>query len=282
MIDLHTHSTFSDGSLTPEELVAEGVNAGLKAMALTDHDCVDGVTRFLAACEASDAPEGIPGVEISANVDKGTMHILGYYMDYLDIKLENALRRIREGRSDRNVKILKALNDLNLELNWEEIASLAGEDVVGRPHFAMAMIQRGYVKSKDEAFRKYLAKGKPGYVDRFRLSPKEALKAIREAGGMPALAHPFTLELSARELKGIAGELKSLGLMGIEVYYSEHSPELIGQYKRLADEFGLVAVGGTDFHGQLNPGVRVGRGFGGLEVPDRVIDEMKEALDRTK
>ena len=280
MIDLHVHSTFSDGSLTPEELVQIASESGLSAMALTDHDCTDGIDRFLAACAKTVDGDngglvGIAGVELSADVDKGTMHILGYCMDHKDVAFQEALLKIREGRSDRNLKIVKRLNDLGLELTWDEVAAFAGEDVVGRPHFAMALIARGYVKTKQQAFDQYLANGKPGYVDRFRFSPSDSIDAILGAGGVPVLAHPSTLGLSSRDLRKLIGELKEQGLGGLEVYYSEHSPEVRRRYGKWAKEFGLLAVGGSDFHGALNPKINIGVGFGALNVPDEIAVELR-------
>jgi 3',5'-nucleoside bisphosphate phosphatase len=274
MIDLHMHSTFSDGSLTPEELAEAGQQAGLTAMALTDHDCTDGIPRFLAACRRLGI-RGIAGVEISAEVSKGTLHMLGYHVEPGHPSLEGALVPIREGRGDRNQVILQKLNRLGLSLTWDEIARCAGEDIVGRPHFAMAMIARGYVSNKEDAFERYLAKGKPAYVDRFRLSPQDSMKAIADAGGLPVLAHPFTLGMGRKALRVAVGELKEQGLQGIEVYYSEHTQEQTAQYQNLASEFDLAATGGSDFHGAMNPDIRLGRGFGSLEVSDEVVEDLE-------
>ena len=284
MIDLHTHSTFSDGSLTPEQLVEAACRAGLTAVALTDHDCTDGHPRFLAACDAARRNGyrdgrglvGVPGVEISSDVPHGTLHMLGYFIDRSNADLEAALSYIRDGRAYRNEQILARLNELGLELAWEEVAAYAGEDVVGRPHFAQAMLARGYVGDKQEAFDRYLGKGQKAYVDRFRLTPEDSVKKIVDAGGIAVLAHPFTLDTDAAGLRRVVGELVDLGLGGIEVLYSEHSPEQRRLYAGLADEFNLVATGGTDFHGDINPDVRLGVGFGNLAVPDDVLDRLAE------
>ncbi|MBN2301715.1 MAG: PHP domain-containing protein [Lentisphaerae bacterium] len=278
MIDLHTHSTFSDGSFTPEELVDMAKKTGLTAMALTDHDCTDGLPRFLAACNSAGI-QGVRGVEISAEVEKGTMHILGYAFEPDDANLEGMLKRIRNGREDRNRKIILKLNELGCNISWEEVAGYAGEDVVGRPHFAQALVANGFVESKQSAFDRFLAKGRPAYVDRFRQKPSESIAAIVDAGGIAVLAHPFTLELGLRQLRTLIAEMTEDGLGGIEVYYAEHSPEQIKQYHDLAEEFGLVATGGSDFHGEANPAIRLGCGFGSLHVPDTVL---KDLLNRVK
>lgn len=275
MIDLHTHSTFSDGSHTPQQLAEMAAAVNLKAVSLTDHDCVNGVDAFVEACDRHGVL-GIPGVEISAEVEKGTMHILGYYVDSRDEALEAVLRKIRGGREARNVEILGKLNGLGCELTWDEVRAYAGEEVVGRPHFAMAMLARGYVKSKNKAFDRYLAKGKPAYAERFRLSPADSIEAIRAAGGLAVLAHPFTLDLKPAALRKRVAELRDVGLAGIEAYYSEHTPDMTGRYLELCRAFDLVAAGGSDFHGEVNPAVHLGVGFGSLNVPDAVVEALEE------
>jgi predicted metal-dependent phosphoesterase TrpH len=280
MIDLHMHSTFSDGTFTPSELAAKAKGFGLTAIALTDHDCTDGLDEFLKACATnSDQPKltGIPGVEISADVKRGTMHILGYFIDYKNAKLEKTLVQIRDGRKIRNEEILKKLNGLGFKLTWDEVAAFAGEDVVGRPHFAQAMISKGYVASSEKAFELYLKKGKPGYADRFRLPPGESIGIILQAGGVPVLAHPFTLELDKQALRNYVSELKNSGLLGIEVFYPEHSEPMVTEYLALAKELDLVTTGGSDFHGTVNPKIRMGIGFGPLKVPDQIVDDLKKA-----
>lgn len=277
MIDLHLHSTFSDGSYSPHDLVKMGKDAGLTAMALTDHDSTEGIPQFMAACEQF-GMTGIPGVEISAEAGAGTLHLLGYYLDIEHKPLQAALIEIRDGRERRNERILLKLADLGFPLEWDEVAGLAGEDVVGRPHFAQAMIAHGYVKNKQAAFDKYLGKGQPAYIDRFRLPPPAAINLIKDAGGLAVLAHPFTLKMGVGALKQFVAELVESGLTGIEVFYSEHSPEHIRQYSRLAREYKLVMTGGTDFHGAANPKVRLGVGFGDLMIPDEVVPELQQRV----
>lgn len=279
MIDLHTHSTFSDGSLTPEELVDLAVEVGLSGMALTDHDSTDGIARFMAACAAKGL-RGVPGVEISIDVRSGTLHMLGYYVDTKEATLQEMLRRIRNGREIRNEEILRKLNDLGLTLTWEEVARHAGEDVVGRPHFAKALLDRGYVKTREAAFDLYLAKGKPAYTDRVRMSAEDSIAAIRMSGGVPVLSHPFTLGLDRNALRAAVAALRDQGLLGIEVYYSEHSREQVDLYLGLARDLGLAVSGGSDFHGQSNPAIHLGRGFGSLNVPNSVLDELERARGR--
>jgi predicted metal-dependent phosphoesterase TrpH len=282
MIDLHCHSTFSDGTYTPEELVVMSRDIGLSALALTDHDSTRGIADFLAANDKynDELLTCIPGIEISSSVPKGTMHILGYYIDHTDKNLDEQLLPIRDGREYRNKQILEKINKLGCELAWEDILGFAGDDVVGRPHFAMAMIEKGLVNDKQAAFDQYLAKGKPAYADRFRLLPEESIKMIKSAGGVAVLAHPFTLDMGKAALRECVGELRDMGLAGIEVLYPLHPDYRRKEYLSLAKEFDLLVTGGSDFHGDLNKSIRLGSGFGSLHVPDELFDRLKERVGR--
>ena len=271
MIDLHVHSTFSDGSLTPEELVEKAAAVRLTAMALTDHDGMMGIARFLESCRRHGL-RGIPGVEISVGHDGGTLHMLGYFMDHQHAGISEGLARLRQGREERNRRILERLNQLGVVLDWDEVSRFAKEDVVGRPHFALAMVEKGYVRKKDEAFDRYLGKGKPAYVDRFRFTVEQSLAMIREAGGVPVLAHPFTLNLGRRRLREQLADFARKGLQGIECYYSEHNPDQQRFCINLARDLNLAVTGGSDFHGAMNPDIRQGVGFGNLNIPDELVD----------
>jgi len=282
MIDLHVHSTFSDGSYTPAELVDMAVaDGGIKALALTDHDGLGGLPQFNEACQAKGLI-GIPGVEISIEFQPGTLHVLGYFIDAGNLPFAAALEDLRDGRESRNQKILQKLNELGCALSWEEVAAFAGEDVVGRPHFAQAMIARGFVKTKEQAFDRYLAKGKPAYLDRTRLTAPDSIRLIHGAGGIAVLAHPATLKVSKVELHRIVAELAAEGLDGIEAWYSEHTQDQQKAFAKLAAEQGLILTGGSDFHGTTNPEVRLGRGFGNLEVPDELMEALYARAGRTR
>ena len=277
MIDLHSHSTFSDGSLTPEQLVCEAERARLSALALTDHDSISGLERFMASCSKTKSIlRGVHGVEISVDCNPGdaTMHILGYFIDPANAELNEHINRLRDGRRHRNDEILKRLNAMGLMLTMNEISSFAGENNVGRLHFAQALVMRGYVRTTQEAFDKYLASGKSGYANRLRFKPLGGVDMIRKAGGVAVLAHPFTLNLGKQALADCVGELAHGGLQGIEVYYPQHSPKMVRQYLDLAEQFHLVATGGTDFHGAPMPDIKLGRGFGGLNVPNAVLEQL--------
>ncbi len=278
MIDLHVHSVYSDGSNTPEELLDLAERRGLSAMALTDHDTVAGIGPLLEAAKKSPV-EAVPGIELSAECDHGTMHILGYFVDHTCEVLLEKIKKVREGREERNVEILKRLNKLGYVLMWSDVARQAGKDVVGRPHFAEALLERGHVKSRKAAFDLLLGKGRPAYVERYRYTARECIQLIHAAGGISVLAHPATIYLPDEKLRNLVHGLKKSGLGGIEVYYAEHKPENIEKFRRWADEFGLICTGGTDYHGAIAPDLKLGTGFGHLHVPDEVLKELKAAVE---
>ena len=271
------HSIYSDGTNTPAELVSMAVEQGLRAIALTDHDTVGGIMPLLDAAKDTSV-EVVPGIELSAACEKGTMHILGYFIDHTCEALLEKIAKVREGRALRNEEILRKLNKLGYVLKWSEVQEQAGVDVVGRPHFADALVRRGYVKSRKAAFDLLLAKGRRAYAERYRYSAMECIKLIRKAGGVPVLAHPSTINLLPDQLKGVVGGLAECGLAGIEVYYSSHQPETVARFSGWAKEYGLVCTGGTDFHGENTPDLKVGIGFGHLQVPDDVLDQLKARL----
>jgi len=257
-IDLHAHSTASDGSYRPAELVRLAKKAGLKAMAFTDHDTTDGLAAALAA-SAELGVEVIPGVEISAQFTDDTMHILGYFLDFRSGRLAERLAVLKQARKDRNPRIIAKLNALGIAITMEQVERLSGGGQVGRPHIARALLESGYVSSLQQAFDIYLRNGGKAYVPKYRFPPAEAMDMIREAKGVPVLAHPFTLGLgSAFALKNLVMELKGLGLAGLEVYYSEHTPEQEALYLKLTQELDLLVTGGSDYHGLNKPEITLG------------------------
>ncbi len=273
--DLHVHSTFSDGTLTPTQLIDKAVELGLSAIALTDHDSTNGVAEFQRAAQGKPI-QTIAGVEVSADFSPGTMHLLGYFVAPAHPNLARHLEWIREGRLYRNREILHRLVQLGFHLTWDEVAAYAGEDNIGRPHFASAMVAKGYARDRNDAFRKYLARGKPAYADRRRLPPGETMALIREAGGLPVLAHPVTLDLGPWELRRLLTDLRNKGLEGMEIYYPEHGREQLRQYRKLAKTFGLVATGGTDFHGAATADMAFGPPLGSLAVPADLIEGLEQ------
>ncbi len=249
MIELHAHSTCSDGMLSPEQLVAEARQMGVTTLALTDHDTTAGVARMQAAATAA-GMRGIAGVEVSCEPPPdGTLHMLGYFVDPADAFLEEHLRWIREGRQARNEAIIQRLNQLGVRITMAEVRAYAADYIVARPHFAQCLIDKGYARHKRDAFERYLAKGKSAYVERRRLTAAAGIELIRRAGGVPVLAHPFTLKLEREPLQVFVRGLVDSGLGGIECWYPEHSTALRRQYLKLAREFRIVPSGGSDFHG---------------------------------
>lgn len=273
-IDLHIHSNASDGSLPPVEVVRLAQERGLRALALTDHDTIDGLAEAVAAGEQVGV-EVIPGVEISARHPGGSMHILGYFLEYEDRLLAQRLAVLKQARKDRNPQIIAKLNALGIPLRMEQVERISGRGQMGRPHIARALYEGGYVRSLQEAFDIYLGNQGKAYVSKFRFPPEEAVEMIREAKGVPVLSHPFTLNLrNSEDLRGRLQELKGLGLAGIEVFYPEHSPEQTALYLGLARELGLLVTGGSDFHGDNKPEVELGR----ISCQKKLTYDLVEAL----
>ncbi|UCF88031.1 MAG: PHP domain-containing protein [bacterium] len=280
MIDLHTHSNASDGKLSPAELMRHAKAMGVEVIALTDHDTLSGLEE--ASREAARIGiELIPGVEISAEYNPGTLHMLGYYIDPSDSELAETLAWLRGGRDHRNHIILKKLAELGCPLEWEEVEALAGGESMGRPHIATAMVNRGYVSSFKEAFDRYLGKGAAAYTDREKMTPETALERIRRAGGLPVLAHPQTLSLTEDELSDLLRSLASRGLAGVEVYYYSHSEEETALYRSLAGKYGLVVTGGSDFHGPGMLETQLGVGRGNMSIPRSLAEELKKLHEKS-
>ena len=275
MVDLHTHSTASDGTLEPAELVRKAMDCGVKALSLTDHDTLSGLKE--AAAQASELDmKFIPGIEISADFSPGTMHMLGYYVDADDSVLKQKLSWLREGRDRRNTLILQMLEKQGYPVEMRELEVYAKGESVGRPHIARAMVAKGYVGNEEEAFNRFLAKGGPAYANKERMHPTRAMELVIGAGGLPVLAHPQTLDLNSTELADLLAELKEAGLAGVETYYFSHSEEEMFLYKHIADDLDLIVTGGTDYHGPGFKGIELGRGLGGMMVPDEVVDRLEE------
>ncbi|MDF1525748.1 MAG: PHP domain-containing protein [bacterium] len=275
MIDLHTHSNASDGKLSPAELMRHAHAMGIQVIALTDHDTLSGLAE--ASEEAAKLGiELIPGIEISAENNPGTLHMLGYFVDPSDAELVETLSWLRGGRDDRNHIILSKLAQLGCPLQWDEVAALAGGESMGRPHIATAMVNRGYVATFKEAFDRYLGKGAAAYADRDKMTPEFSIERIRSAGGLPVLAHPQTLSLTEDELSELLSRLASMGLAGVEAYYYSHSKEETALYCSLARKYGLILTGGSDFHGPGMLETRLGVGVGNLNIPRSVADDLKQ------
>ncbi|WP_022852642.1 PHP domain-containing protein [Thermodesulfatator atlanticus] len=279
MIDLHTHSTASDGTLSPEKLVAEAKKAGLFALALTDHDTIAGIKEARKAAEALGL-EFVSGVEISVKFEgPGHCHLLGYFVNEDNEKLVKTLKSLHEARSQRNILMVEKLKALGIDITLEELEAISGGGEIGRPHMAKILVKKGVVKNFDEAFDRYLAKGRPAYVPKARLSPEEAITIIQEAGGLVSLAHPLYLGYPQEKIRAYVSSLKDLGLDAIEAYYTDHDEAFTNFCLDLAKEFALLVTGGSDFHGDNKPEIKLGVGKGGLKVPKEVYFELKKAWE---
>ncbi len=276
MIDLHTHSTASDGTLAPAAVARAAKDAGLTAVALTDHDTTAGVAEAVAE-GAQAGIEVVPGVEVSVEGEPGvgSFHLVGLFVDVAEPALAAALARVRDGRRDRNLRIVERLGRLGVPVSIEEVAALAGGEVVARPHFARALVRRGHVGSMKEAFDRFLARGGPAYVDRYRLSAAEAVGLLRGAGGRAVLCHPILLGLPLADLEPFVRRLADLGLDAIEVWYPDHDRAYEAALLDLARRLSLRPSGGSDFHGPGVSEVRLGRGRGSLAIPDEVLAALR-------
>lgn len=249
MVDFHTHSTFSDGVKTPTELAGQAAAAGIAAIALTDHDTTDGTAEFLKACSEHRGLTGVAGVEFSAESDRGSLHMLGLGVDASNPALCEMLTRIRDSRDERNRRILSALNSLGYSLTWEEVEETAGGDVMGRPHFAQAMIRRGWAESISEVFERFLSRGAPAYVSRFHPSPEEVIALVKGAGGVVSVAHPVSWSMDEEFLREKFKTFAALGLDAIECYHPRVGNKARAMLLRLAGELGLLVSAGSDYHG---------------------------------
>ena len=272
MIDLHTHSTVSDGSDGPGRVVELAVEAGCSAVALTDHDSLAGI----GPARRRAAELGItlvPGCEVSCrSVGPGGMHVLVYFVEEDGGPLDEELGRLRQDRRRRNLALADRLADLGLPVTYDRAVAVAGgEEGLGRPHFAAALVETGAAESVDDAFARYLADGGPAYVPKARLSGPDIAALARDSGGVAVLAHPFSLGLEGPDLARAVAGLAESGFGGIEAIYGRYSPRQRTELGHLARRFDLVATGGSDHHGTSKPDLRVGTGHGDLKVPDRVL-----------
>ena len=280
MIDLHAHSTESDGSDSPAELMALAARVGLSAIALTDHDTVEGLAEARAAA-AEHGVRLIQGCELSCEVGKSTMHLLVYFIDDSPGPLQDRLHALQQGRATRNERIVGLLQQNGLDITLEEIMTEAGGGSVGRPHFAAVMLRKGYVSSIQDAFDVWLAKGKPAYLERDRLLPEEAIALTHASGALAVLAHPTSLNMEPEPLEGFIARLAEAGLDGIESEYGRFTPEEREHYRTLGERYGLCPTGGSDYHGRYKPDIALGTALGDLSVPDEWLAKLESRLGRS-
>jgi predicted metal-dependent phosphoesterase TrpH len=276
MIDLHSHTDCSDGTFTPQELVAEGVRVGLRALAITDHDTFAGYDAALP-CAQKAGLELICGIELSTRYQGGSVHLLGYFpVSPPSADLREWLMWVLEMRRDRNIRLVKKLQSLGVAITLEEVEKI-GRTLSGRPHFARILVEKGYAKDIQNAFDVYLDESAQGFVQRQEVPMEEALERILASGGVPSLAHPVRVAKNNWDkLAGYVEDLTGMGMRAIEVYHSDHSPENVAYYASLADRFNLGMTGGSDFHGGNKPFISLGTGKkGNLHVPDELAENLK-------
>ena len=273
--DLHTHTTISDGSFTPSELVQKAIREGLKVIAISDHDNINGIEKAKKVAENSGL-KVIAGVELSVEYSPGTMHICGYFIDVKNDYLNKQLEFLQEARRTRNPKIVEKLQQSGFKITMEEVEKKSGGKQVGRPHFATILYEKAYVTTKQEAFDKYLDKSASCYVNKTRLTLEESIKCIREAGGVPILAHPIELKLENKdEYRKMFQALKEKGILGVEAFTSRHLIEQNQFFFELAKEMDFLVTGGSDFHGTNKPDVELGMFGWNLDKKiNEIINEM--------
>lgn len=275
VVDLHLHTLCSDGEFPPSEVVQQAADKGLHTVAITDHDTVAGIPEALERAQTVPL-RVIPAVEISCELAEGEVHLLGYFVEWSpDAPLAQVLARFRASRAERARAMLEKLRRLGMPLTWDEVQAFAGGENVGRPHVARALVARGYVQSVAEAFERYLFRGGPAYVPRFKLAPEEAIALIHRAGGIAVLAHPLGI-------LDVVGWLAEEGLDGLEAYYPGYEPEVSAQIAAIAARYGLAVAGGSDYHGpHVSPGIDIGS----VDVPEEVVpalDKRRRALHNSR
>ncbi len=258
-IDLHLHTTRSDGTLTPAELVQMCAERGLRIISITDHDSTEGLSEAFEAASSFPQLTIIPGIELSTDIPGNEIHVLGYFVDYENPDFQVVLERFREGRENRGRKMVEKLNELGVSISWARVQEISDGGSIGRPHIAQAMVEDGYVQYPKDAFDQYLGRNGVAYVDRLKLTPAEAVQILIDNGALPVMAHPtYSASKSGMDevdsLDETIEELKEAGLVGMEVYYKDYTPEQTERLAALADKLGLIPCGGTDYHASGNPG----------------------------
>jgi predicted metal-dependent phosphoesterase TrpH len=271
-VDLHTHSTASDGELAPAELVRCALERGLAVIALTDHDTTAGIEAAIAAARGTSL-EVIPGIELSADVPEREVHVLGYFGDWQDVHFQTMLEKFREGRYGRAERMTQKLAALGAPVSFDRVREIAGDASIGRPHVAQALLEAGHITSIDEAFEKYIGRNGPAYVERFRLTPEDAVTLILHSGGVPVLAHP-------RDVTDYIAPMVEVGMLGLEVHYGPYDEATRQNLLQFAKQFGLIATGGSDFHG-FNKMAHLS-GLGEVYVPSGIVGRLRAKAEQAK
>ena len=272
-VDLHLHTTASDGRRSPTELVQLVAAQGLQQVSISDHDTTEGLAEAYQAAEEFSQLRLIPGIELSTDIPGDELHMLGYFIQYDDEEFQERLRNFRMGRVERARLMIEKLDSLGIHLEWERVMEIAGDGSVGRPHIALAMVEKGYCNEPREAFPEYLGRNGLAYVERTKMTPTEAVEILVGVGGVPVLAHPaYMVDMELQ-----IAELKEAGLLGMEVYYAQFSPDTISKLERIAAQYDLIPCGGSDYHGLGNsdeplPGI--------MGPPPSTVDRLEEAAER--
>lgn len=275
-IDLHVHSSCSDGTMTPRELTGYAIKKGLSAYALTDHDTTAGLSEAIAAARGTSL-EVIPGIEFSTEYHGRDIHIVGLDIAFEDPYFQTQLARFQDSRRIRNDKMIRKLAEHGVDISGRQMREVFGSAVWTRAHFARYLMEHGYVRDMPQAFETYIGDACPCFVPREKVTPAQAVRLISETGGIPVLAHPMLYRLSEAELNTLLKELKAAGLLGVEALYSTHSPDDERLVRHLARAHGLLISGGSDFHGSNKPHIDLGSGLGTLTVPQTVLEELRKA-----
>lgn len=258
-VDLHLHTTYSDGTLEPAELVDLCVSRGLSVIAISDHDSTEGLPEALAAARSHPNLTVIPAIELSTDIPGSEIHILGYYVDYQDQELQKVLSEFRQGREGRGQLMVEKLNALGLEISWDRVREISDGGAIGRPHIAQALVEAGYIEYPKEAFERYIGRDGPAYVGRSKLTPGDAIDLLLDNGALPVMAHPTYSEAKSDRsgvpsLRETISDLKHGGLVGMEVFYGDYTPDQVSYLHGIATDLGLVPCGGSDYHASGNPG----------------------------
>ncbi|MBO5473091.1 MAG: PHP domain-containing protein [Lachnospiraceae bacterium] len=281
-VDLHTHTNKSDGSFTPTELVDYAVAKGLAAVAITDHDTTEGLEEALSYAASllkqnKPSVEVIPGIEFSTEYEGKDVHIVGLYISYNAPAFQAQLKAFVASRINRNIKMCARLREAGIDITFDKLQAANPDAVITRAHYAAYLETHGYVKSRQEAFDRYLGDHTRYFIPREKVTPTQAIQLILEAGGIPILAHPPLYHMGKERLNTLTALLKEAGLMGIEAFYSTYTNQDERDMRRLADQYGLLLSGGSDFHGNNKPGLDLAVGYGRLFVPEELLEQIKAA-----
>ena len=275
-VDLHVHSTSSDGTMTPSELVDYAIEKGLSAFALTDHDTIDGLSEAISYAQGKPI-EVVPGIEFSTEYESRDIHILGLYLNTEKKEFRQALQAFQDSRTTRNHKLCEKLREIGMDITYEALLARFPDSTVTRAHYARYLLEHGYVKSLSEAFDRYLGDHTPYYIPREKVTPQQAVRLILSAGGIPILAHPTLYHMSSSRLEQLVEKLKEAGLMGIEAIYSTYTAGEQRQILQLAQKYQLLISGGSDFHGANKPKLDLGCGYGNLKIPAVILEDLKRS-----